>query len=96
MSDSTLPRVLPPTEDLSPNQARDLTAAVQTAIGAGTVRETARVDGYLDRLQVAAQMPSQAQRDAARQAMPAAASTAPTSQGVQAQKPAEAARGLRQ
>lgn len=41
-------------------------------------------------------LPSQAQRDAARQAMPAAASSAPTSQGVQAQKPVETARGLRQ
>ena len=96
MSDTTLPRVLPLTEDLSPTQARDLTVTMQTAIGAGTVRKTPRVAGYLDRLQVAAQLPSQAQRDAARQAVPAAASSAPTSQGVQAHKPVETARGMRQ
>ena len=96
MSDITLPHVLPPAEDLSPHQARDLATAVQTAIGSGTVRETLQMDGYLDRLQVAAQLPSQAQRDAARQAMPAAASSAPIGQGVQAQKPVETARRLRQ
>ncbi|MGI4852065.1 MAG: hypothetical protein ACRYGR_09010, partial [Janthinobacterium lividum] len=67
MSDTTLPHPLPLAEDLSPRQARDLSAAVQTAIGAGTIRETPRVDGYLDRLQVAAQVPSQTQRDVARE-----------------------------
>lgn len=92
MSDSIIPRDLPAAEDLTPREARDMTARVQTAIGAGSVRETPRIDGYLDRLQVAAQLPNQAQRDAARQVAPAAASApAQASQRQQqADKPAAA------
>lgn len=86
MSGTNLPYPAPPTEALSPREAQDLSNRVQTAVSTGAVRETPRVDGLLDRLQVAAQPPSQAQRDAARQATPAAApSTASANQQAQQQ-----------
>ena len=68
MSGSNLPYPTPPAETLSPHEAQSLRNRVETAVNTGAVRETPRVDGLLDRLQVAAQAPSQAQRDAARQA----------------------------
>ena len=71
MSGSNLPYPAPPAEVLSPREAQSLSNRVEAAVSTGAVRETPRVDGLLDRLQVAAQPPSQAQRDAARQATPA-------------------------
>ena len=73
MSGSNLPYPVPPAEALSPREAQSLSNRIETAVSTGAVRETPRVDGLLDRLQVAAQLPSQAQRDAARQATPATA-----------------------
>ena len=82
MSGSNLPYPAPPAEVLSPREAQSLSNRVETAVSTGAVRETPRVDGLLDRLQVAAQMPSQGQRDAARQATPA---TAPSQAGANRQ-----------
>ena len=67
MSETTLPHPAPPPEDLSPRQAQDLSTRLQAAVGTGSVRETPRVDGLLDRLDIASQPPSQSQRDVARQ-----------------------------
>lgn len=97
MSDTNSSRVLPPAEELTAREARDVSATVRTAIGAGTVQETARVEGYLSRLQVAAQVPSQGQRDTARQAAPAAqaaaaSATVQPSQQVQQTASAQAPR----
>lgn len=86
MSGINLPYPAPPAEALTPREAQDLSNRVQTALSTGAVRETPRVDGMLDRLQVAAQMPSQAQRDASRQATPATPpSTASANQQAQQQ-----------
>lgn len=64
MADSSLPQPLPPANSISRSEARDLGARIETAIGAGTVRETPRVDAALDGLRLAARAsPSQAQRD---------------------------------
>ena len=71
MSGSNLPYPAPPAEVLSPGEAQSLSNRVEAAVSTGAIREIPRVDGLLDRLQVAAQSPSQAQRDAARQATPA-------------------------
>ena len=73
MSGSNLPYPTPPAEVLSPREAQNLSNRIRTAVSTGAVRETPRIDGMLGRLQVAAQPPSQAQRDAARQATPATA-----------------------
>ncbi len=71
MSGSNLPYTAPPAEVLSPREARSLSNRVEAAVSTGAIREIPPFDGLLDRLQVAAQPPSQAQRDAARQATPA-------------------------
>ena len=93
MADSSLPQPLPPANSISRSEARDLGARIETAIGAGTVRETPRVDAALDSLRLAATAaPSQAQRDQARQsvqASPHAGQTAPH-RAAQAVRPARA------
>ena len=81
---SNLPHPFPPAEVLSPREAQDLGAPLDAAISTGSVHETPRVDGIASRLRLAAQPPSQAQRNAARQATPAAAPT-DTSSNRQAQ-----------
>lgn len=93
MSGSNLPTTLPPTEVLSPREAQDLGARLDAAISTGAVRETPRVDGISSRLQTAAApLPSQAQRDAAWQAAPAAAPTDASSRQAQQQQVAAVSR----
>lgn len=89
MSGSNLPYPTPPAEVLSPREAQSLGNRLEAAVSTGAVRETPRVDGLLDRLQVAAQMPSQAQRDTARQAA-AAATPSQAAANQQAQQQAQA------
>lgn len=67
MADSSLPHHLPPATNLDRREARDMCDRIQTAIGAGMVRETPRVDACLDNFRVAGTAPtSQAQRDRSR------------------------------
>ena len=95
MSGSNLPYPAPPAEVLSPREAQSLSNRVEAAVSTGAVRETPRVDGLLDRLQVAAQPPSQAQRDAARQATTATASSQASANQQGQQQVQAAARAAR-
>ena len=93
MADSSLPQPLPPADSISRSEARDLGARIETAIGAGTVRETPRVDAALDSLRLAATAPpSQAQRNQGRQTAQANPQTGRTAaqRVAQTAKPARA------
>lgn len=100
MSDN-LPRPDRAPEGMTPNEAARARAQIETAIGAGTVRETPRVDARLDRLaaaegatragQGAGQLPSQVQRDAARAAAPSPQAPSPADASAQRQQMTPAA-----
>ena len=93
MSDSSLPHPLPPASSLNRSEARDLGARLETAIGAGSVLETPRVDAALDNLRLAASAPpSQVQRDQARQSVPASVQSGQSAaqRAAQTAKPARA------
>ena len=90
MSGSNLSYSAPPAEVLSPREAQSLSNRIETAVSSGVVHETLRIDGLLDRLQVAARPPSQAQRNATRRATDATA-PATTSANQQGQRQVAAA-----